>query len=198
MQIENQTAVLGDGGRNPTEVIELKLTAPSFGSAEHDPDTELVMAMATVSTADLLPVGELYNPPYEADVFWMPTRKEPLPTDNWFSDNFPTSAECVAGFRTAFDQYVDDWCGKQMRDELLQSLEGKQLEAFREHGWLPFTIPDPIYINAEAKVITFQCTCHIDYNLEEHGVEVSRRDGKWNFGYIGDNMEYFHYWENGG
>ena len=126
----------------------------------------------------------------------MPTRKEPVPTDHWLREHFPTAVQCLGGFRTAFEQYVNDCCGKQMRDELFRDLTGSHLEAFRKDGWLPFTIPDPIYINAEAKVIAFQCVCHIDYNLEEHGVEISWRDGNWKFGYVGDNMEYFHYWEN--
>jgi len=177
---------------------KLKLTAELFGSPELDHDTEIVLAMATVSTEGLVPIGRSFNPPYEADVFWMPTEKHPNPTDKWLEEFVPSESLVVSGFRNAFEQYIKDWCGDQMRDELLASLSGEKLETFRNDGWLPFVIPDPIYINPDARVMVYKCMCHIDYNLEEHGVEVSYHDGDWKFGYIGDNMESFEYWGTDG
>ncbi|SMP79821.1 hypothetical protein SAMN06265222_1384 [Neorhodopirellula lusitana] len=156
------------------------------------------MAMASVPTDAMLPVGSAFKPPHEADVFWFPTDQEPTPNDRWLKANFPTGKDCVDGFRSAFALYVSDGCGREMRDKLLSELTGRKLEQFRSDGWLPFLICDRIYINAQAGVIVFKCQPHIDYNLEEHGVEVSLRGGKWHFGYIGDSMDYFDYWQNGG
>ena len=52
-------------------------------------------------------------------VLWLSTLRNRRPSDRWLEDHFPTLDELTTGFRLAFEEYRTNWCGEQMRSEML-------------------------------------------------------------------------------
>ena len=146
-------------------------------------------------TAKLLQLGESVLQYDEVSVFWISTEEFPTPDDLWMREHFPSIDEIVTGIETAFHEYYDEWCGRQMEQEILSSLAGEKLERFRARKWLAFLAIDSLFIQPTNNIIWLDVDVDgdLDYNLDEHGVSIMRVNGRWRFGYSGDQMEYADY-----
>jgi hypothetical protein len=176
------------------------LTASDF--TETDDDYEgygYAIASAQIKTAPFLPIGKADKSRYKkVDVQWLRTKRFDLPDDKWLSMHFPVPDDCVSGFTAAFTEYHDRWCGKQMREEILRTAEGERRRIFEAQGWIPFVSISTIKINADANLISYDCNIvsDLDYNLDEHGICIIKKDAAWKFGYGCEDMGYFSYWED--
>lgn len=158
-----------------------------------DCDFDGVIYNSEFSTQELIKLGQaaiLYD---EVEVFWIATTEHPLPDADWMLKNFPSATEIVRGIEIAFDEYYNEWCGRQMEQEILNSLTGERLQAFKKRKWLDFIAVEQLFIHPTSGVVwlIIDVDNELDYNLSEHGVRVLRVDGNWRFGYSGDEWDYF-------
>ena len=166
------------------------LDATSFSRGSIDIDWEGPVWSCKLAAERLFPIGA-EGARSSIPVFWLGSSDHPSPDRDWLEQSFPTAENCIVGFEEAFKEYCDSWCGEDMKEEILDTAEPSELQAFEEHGWLPFTTVYRILINPSARLICFECHCDIDYNLDEHGIAICFVDRAWRFGYGADWMQYF-------
>ena len=155
-------------------------------------DLDGVIYESSMPTQDLVKLGPSVLRYEEVMVFWIATTKYPEPDAKWLLEHFPSADEIVRGIETAFDEYYNEWCGQQMEQEILKTLSGDRLQAFKKRKWLDFVAVDQIFIHPDNGVIWLivDVDSELDYNLSEHGVRVLRVDGEWKFGYSGAECDY--------
>ena len=138
----------------------------------------------------LLPIGAR-EPLSTIPVRWLGSPQHPQPEPAWLERSFPDAEACVAGFHAAFQDYCDAGCGNDMREEILNTADPGERQAFQEHGWLPFAFVHEILLIPSLQLLCFECHCDIDFNLDEHGAVILRHAGDWHLRYAGDWMDEF-------
>jgi hypothetical protein len=173
------------------------ISAKSFGKSPVDWDRNGVAYYhAEISQRCFGIIGLHCHSVFEdVDILWLSTKKHRRPCDRWLTKHFPSLDHLIAGFRKAFEQYRTEFCGEAMHTEMLKSLSGNTREAFLRDGWLPFVSISSVRINPDEEAIGFRCTSvYEEYNLFEHEIAIVIHQGKWEFGYAGDETHYFHDW----
>ena len=172
------------------------MISPSiFSGPAHNDQVEATVFHATLAPTLFYPVGASIEDSEELDdieVFYFPTSDDI--DAKWLRNRFPASGdELFSLLSIAFNQYCGDgWCGADMREEVLAALGDYDDEPasnkFKKEGYPPFFGIQQIYLYPKIDTIVISGHTDIDYNLDEHGVDIKISPSGVEFGYGADFM----------
>ncbi len=139
------------------------------------------------------PIGSLALDPEASDVYYLPRAAEASDGD-WMSLRFPRDVSDLAELLTlGFREYGSaPWCGAEMREDVLDSLADSEFyppgsrERFENEGYVPFLEVHRITFFRAADTVLVCGRVSVDFNLDEHGVDIKLSAKGVEFGYWGD------------
>lgn len=113
--------------------------------------------------------------------------------EGWIFETLPRDVDAlIVILQKSLDQYCgNNWCGADMRDEVIDYLndlgDADDRALFESCGYIPFIQIRSVYLLPDMNTFVIHASTTIDYNLDEHGIEIVVQNGTVTFGYTGDS-----------